>query len=427
MNVIIESHPFFQTVRIPASKSHTIRQLLIAAFAEGVSRITAPLDSLDTRSCIAVCRALGAQITEEAGGLSIRGTGGAAGVTVPARTLDAGNSGTTLFLALAMASLASSPVSFTGDEQIARRSAAPELDALAALGVRVSSNGGCVPVTVQGPWRGGRISLRCPTSQYLSALLLAAPLAAAATEIDVPLLNEKPYIALTLSCLDAQGVVYEKAEDLSFFSIPGGGAYRATRGAVPADFSSAAFPACAAVAGGGPVTLLGLDPRDAQGDKVYFDYLKTMGCAVEWAEARAGEWTVTVSRPGALRGGEFDLNATPDMLPAMAVSAAYATGETALVNVANARIKETDRIAGMAAELSKLRVDIRERPDGLIITGRSGGLSGGSIAGQGDHRIVMALAAGALGAAGTVTIDSAESAAVTWPGFLELLDAEFAE
>jgi 3-phosphoshikimate 1-carboxyvinyltransferase len=355
--------------------------------------------------------------------------------------LDVGNSGTTLFLALAAASLGKRPVTFTGDEQIARRGAGPLLEALAALGVRVRAGaGGCVPITVEGPWRGGRVSLPCPTSQYLSALLLSAPLtpASALTEIEVPLLNEKPYIELTLSYLKAQGVPYEGAADFSFFRIPGGGTYKPLNGPVPGDFSSAAFPAAAAAITGGPVEILGLTPEDPQGDKAFFDMLSQMGCRVAWTGG-SGEWRLSVSRTGPLRGGEFDLNATPDLLPVMAVCAAYAQGDTSLVNAAHARIKETDRIAVMAAELGTLGVSCEELPDGLRIHGTGGAevpvrpvpapASPGSIPGQrrvqgrGDHRIVMALAAAALGSAGPLEITDAESAAVTYPGFLELLGA----
>jgi 3-phosphoshikimate 1-carboxyvinyltransferase len=157
-----------------------------------------------------------------------------------------GNSGTTLYLALAAAALGEGPVEFTGDEQIRRRSAAPLLEALAGLGVRAESlnRNGCAPVLIQGPWRGGRVSLSCPTSQYLSALLLAAPLAppGTRTEIDVPLLNEKPYIEMTLSYLRAQAVPHEAAPDLSRFVIPGGASWKPVSGPVPGDFSSAAFP-----------------------------------------------------------------------------------------------------------------------------------------------------------------------------------------
>ncbi|WP_043922755.1 3-phosphoshikimate 1-carboxyvinyltransferase [Leadbettera azotonutricia] len=454
MNAVISPHALSGTFRIPASKSHTIRRLLIAALAPGPSIIDYPLDSLDARSCVSVCRALGAEIEEfraidpsnpnpqdSSGKKLIRWT--VKGIknqslqnSSTAKQCDVGNSGTTLYLALAVAALGSEPVSFDGDEQIRRRSAGPLLDALKGLGVKVeSAANGCAPISVQGPWKGGRVSLECPTSQYLSALLLAAPLAVRGliTEIDVPLLNERPYIEMTLSYLDAQHIPYETANDFSYFRVPGGAEWKPMNGPVPGDFSSAAFPACAAAITGGPVTLLGLDPDDPQGDKAVFSHIEKMGASVKWEKISAGgkdaEWKVTVSRSSPLRGGTFDLNATPDMLPAMAVTAAFAQGDTALTNVAHARIKETDRIAVMAAELSKLGVICTEKPDGLIIHGKGGTLHRDTdltqtplLDGHGDHRIVMALAVAGLGAR-PLEIAGAEAADVTYPGFLDLLQA----
>ena len=364
MRAVITPHRFSGTFRIPASKSHTIRRLLIASLAGGTSVIEHPLDSLDARSCASVCRALGAELTEgraacsacdnspdERGEKLVRWTIRGMGPSSPlfqdcgkAISCDAGNSGTTLFLALAAAALGKVPVSFDGDGQIRRRSAGPLLDALAGLGVRVqSAEGGCAPITVQGPWKGGRVSLSCPTSQYLSALLLAAPLAPAGTltEIDVPLLNEKPYIEMTLSYLEAQGIPFEAAGDFSYFRIPGGAAWKPVNGPAPGDFSSAAFPLCAGAISGGPVTLAGLDPEDTQGDKAVAAILEKMGAAIRWEkvpEAGTG-WNLTVSRSGPLRGGEFDLNNTPDLFPVLAVTACFAEGDTALVNAAHARIK----------------------------------------------------------------------------------------
>jgi 3-phosphoshikimate 1-carboxyvinyltransferase len=474
MRARIKPHLFSGTFRIPASKSHTIRRLLIASLAEGISEIDYPLDSLDARSCLALCRNMGAEITEhrargdqnpnprDAEGKklarwTVRGIGGKnkpfgsgpSPLPAPPLLADVGNSGTTLYLTLAAAALGDQPVEFTGDEQIRRRSAAPLLEALSGLGIRAESlnRNGCAPILIQGPWKGGSISLPCPTSQYLSALLLAAPLApqGAITEIAVPLLNEKPYIEMTLSYLKAQGIPFEAAPDFSRFAIPGGAAWKPLSGPVPGDFSSAAFPACAGVISGGTVTLLGLDPGDSQGDKFFFDMLAQMGCDIGWEQVppekgaaafnggavpgkRPPEWALTVSRTGPLRGGTFDLNAVPDLLPAAAVTAAYALGDTALVNAAHARIKETDRIAVMAEGLGKMGVKTAERPDGLVIQGgqKKPGCGGSAVVinSHGDHRIVMAFAAAALGAAGTVEIEGAECAAVTYPGFLGLLDGE---
>jgi 3-phosphoshikimate 1-carboxyvinyltransferase len=423
MQALITPHALTGAFRIPASKSHTIRRLILASLTQGESVIENPLDSLDTRSAAAVCQGLGAGIDRSnpscwlVQGTALPDSGG--------KTLDVGNSGTTLFLGMAAASLGNTPCRFTGDEQIRRRSASPLLDALASLGAQVASSPcGCAPLTVQGPLKGGKARLPCPTSQYLSALLLAAPLAPAdtAAELEIPLLNEKPYITMTLSYLDAQGIPYTKAPDYSRFRIPGGAAYRPINGPVPGDFSSAAFAAAAGVTGGGRgVTLLGLDPADTQGDKAFFSMLSRMGAGVLWERAgeTENEWQVTVSKTGPLKAGRFDLNPCPDLLPVMAVMGAYCEGETVLFNAAHARIKETDRVAVMVKELGKLGVAARELPDGLAVSG--GTVSAGAVEGHRDHRVVMALAAAALGASGPLTINGAEAADVTYPSFLPLL------
>jgi len=432
MTILINPRRFSGVVTIPASKSHTIRQLLIAVLAEGKSVIKQPLDSLDTRSCIAACRTFGAEITaDKENCLQVMGINGFKWLSnLKNAKIDVGNSGTTLYLALAVAALQAEPLVFTGDEQIQKRSAAPLLDALAGLGVKSKSNNGCAPISIQGPLKGGKVSISCPTSQYLSALLIAAPLAPAGTvtEIEVPLLNEKPYVEMTLSYLRKHDIPFEAAPDFSHFVIPGGSSWTAFTDTVPGDFSSAAFPAAAAAVTGGPVTILGLDPEDSQGDKFFFEMLEKMGCDVKWEKRCHRTYgsapfspSVTVSRDGALRGGTFDLNETPDLLPAAAVTAAFAEGDTALVNVAHARIKETDRIAVMCSELAKLGVDCTERPDGLIIHGR-GALSPVKdpvIDGHGDHRIVMAFAIAAAGSPVPVQITTAECAEVTYPDFFE--------
>jgi 3-phosphoshikimate 1-carboxyvinyltransferase len=174
--------------------------------------------------------------------------------------------------------------------------------------------------------------------------------------------------------------------------------------------------------------LLGLNPNDTQGDKKIFDYLKQAGCNVNWNKLHNSqdEWEVSVSRNGDMKQINVDLNDTPDMLPSLASLALFASGKTSLDNVAHARIKETDRIKIMAEELAKLGAKIKEKPDGLIIYGKEESiLHGGKVLGHGDHRVAMALAIAALGADGPVEIDSAECVDVTYPGFLNLLGAEF--
>jgi 3-phosphoshikimate 1-carboxyvinyltransferase len=450
MTVRIHRRGFAGDFRVPASKSHTIRRLIIAALADGESVIEHPLDSLDAASCAAFVRALGAEVRESraADPASPNPPDGegrkltrwivrpapaprAASSPSPAPVrVDVGNSGTTLFLGMSAASLWGRPFVFDGDEQIRRRSAGPLLEALSRLGAAVSSAAnGCAPLTVRGPLVGGRARLPSHTSQYLSGLLLAAPLAPSGTvtEIEVPLLNERPYIEMTLAYLAAQRVPFEAAADFSFFRVPGGASYKPVNGPVSGDFSSAAFPAAAAAITGGPVVLWGLDPEDTQGDKAIFPFLERMGCEVSWRRERSADterdkWAVTVSRSGALSGGVFDLNATPDLLPVMAVLGAYGEGRTALVNAAHARLKETDRVAVMAGELAKLGVRTEEAADGLVIHGNRALFARSrppaALDGRGDHRVVMALAALGLGASFPFDISGAECANVTYPGFL---------
>jgi 3-phosphoshikimate 1-carboxyvinyltransferase len=235
---------------------------------------------------------------------------------------------------------------------------------------------------------------------------------------------------MTLSYLDSHGIQWEGSDDFGTFVIPGGASYKPFSRYVPGDFSSAAFPACAAAISGGPVTILGLNPNDCQGDKIFMEILAEMGCTVSWEktekEAVTGTtWSLKISRHGSIKGGTFDLNNTPDLLPAAAVIAAFAEGDTALVNVSHARIKETDRITVMAKELAKLGVRCTEIPDGLIIHGAGlSGVCGGLINGHNDHRIVMAFAAAATGARTPVEIDSAECAAISYPDFLNLVKAQ---
>ena len=417
---------------MPASKSHTIRALLVAAFADGTSRLRRPLVSRDSVSCRAAVEALGARVRDDGPDWLVQGFGSR---PRPVRhAVDVGNSGTTLYLATAMAALADEAIRFDGDAQIRRRSAAPLLDALEALGARVeSAEGGCAPYSIRGPLESRSVAVDCPVSQYLSALLLAAPLIpkesgdsagpSGVSTIKVNSLNEAPYVGITLDWLEAQGIRYER-DGWDEFRIPAGQHYSPFDRVVPADWSSATFFMAAAAVTGGSVLLEGLDPGDSQGDTAVAGMLERMGCRV--SEEEGG-----IRIDGApLSGAKLDLNATPDALPALAVCACFAEGETRLTNVPQARMKETDRIAVMTEELLKLGVDVEERRDGMVIRGhrpaRCGGdapvLKGAILDGHDDHRVVMALAVAALGCCGEVGIRGAEAADVTFPGFFALLD-----
>jgi 3-phosphoshikimate 1-carboxyvinyltransferase len=407
-------------VSIPGSKSHTIRAVAIASLANGISRIQKPLISSDALSAVGCYRALGAEINTENDDLWI--INGLNGQINPIKNQnDVGNSGTTMNLAIGSCALISpeSEVTLTGDQQIQNRPVAPILNAVNDLGAkgRTHQDNGCPPLTLSGKLRGGKTTLECKSSQYLSSLLLACPLSEADTEITVPLLYEPDYAWITLDWLDRQGIQYEMAEDLSFFRIPGRQHYTAFDLAIPADFSSATFFLCAGALIGEDILIQGLDFNDSQPDKAVADYLITMGADLS---CRADGIQVGRSE---LIGCEIDMNRTPDALPAMAVTAAFAEGTTRLVNVPQAREKETDRIACMAAELIKLGAEVEELPDGLVIHGRANGsnLTSCSVHGYGDHRIVMAMSIAGMALDGQISIDTAEAMNVTFPKFVTLM------
>ena len=415
MNLLVEKSELAGSVRIPGSKSQTIRAVAIATLADGTSHIERPLDSWDTQAAVTVGTALGAEIELSEDEWLVRGTGGR--LQTPGNVVDVGNSGTTLYFALGMAALGDGWTVLTGDEQIRSRPADALLSSLGDLGASgFSTRGnGCAPIAIRGPLQGGRTEIECPTSQYLSSLLISCPLAQGDTELRVPLLNERPYVEMTLGWLDRRGMQYERDDQMSHFRIPGGQSYPAFREAIAADFSSATFFLCAAAITGADLTLMGLDMTDTQGDKAVVEMLRTMGAQVE-----TGPDFVRV-RGGDLVGAELDLNATPDALPALAVTGCFARGETRLVNVPQARLKETDRLTVMNETLTAMGADLQELQDGLVI--RESPLRGACVHGHGDHRVVMALAVAGLAAEGRTEIDTAESVQVTFPSFVGLMQA----
>ena len=399
-------------VTIPGSKSHTIRAVAIAALAAGESRIEAPLDSGDARSAVRAFTALGAQIDCQPTVWTVHGTGGEP--RQPAAVIDVGNSGTSMNIAMGTAALVrKGEITLTGDHQIQRRPAGPLLAALNDLGAKaVSTRGnGCPPIVIRGRLKGGTTTITCQSSQYLTSLLINCPLADGDTLIKVPVLEEKPYVEMTLDWLARQGIRLERT-GLSEFRIPGRQHYQPFTRRIPADFSSATFFLCAGALGDNDVTVRGLDLTDSQGDKAVLDYLKQLGARIE-VQTDGG---IRV-RPGNLQGCDIDLNATPDALPMMAVVACFAAGKTTLGNVAHARIKETDRITTMREELTKLGAKVTERPDGLVIESRP--LVGAAVNGHHDHRIAMALAIAGCHIPGRTVVSTAESATITFPTFLD--------
>jgi len=284
------------------------------------------------------------------------------------------------------------------------------LSALENLGVKVDSTNGKCPFVVRGPIRGGKTAVNGISSQFVTALLVACPLAENNTEIFVENLHEKPYLEITLDWLQRQGIKYDN-KGLDWFNIKGGQRYKAFKRLIPADFSSATFSLCAAVIAGSDVLIKGLDFSDHQGDKEVFTFVEKMGARIR----HTGEGVIVSSDN--LKGIEIDMNATPDALPALAVVACFAEGKTSLLNVAQARLKECDRISAIATELKKMNAEVVELEDGLII--RKSALTGTTVCGYDDHRMVMALTIAGMASEGETVVDSAESVNITYPSFVE--------
>ena len=395
-------------IAVPGSKSHTIRAVVAALLADGTSEIHAPLYSADTRSALSAARALGAKVDETVELWKITGCG--KNFAGNAGTVDLGNSGTTMRIITAVSALGKNKVTFDGDSSLRTRIMAGELAALSELGAVCTSTNGFAPLSVTGPLQGGSTKVDGTTSQYLTALLMALVMAEKDSVLNLDFLNEADYVRITLDWLQRCGISVKYTEDLLHIEIPGNQRYRAFSRVIPADFSTAAFPLGAGVIAGQEVRIANLDFDDLQGDKKVFEYVRAMNGNINV------ENNEVIVRKSMLTGGTFDLNATPDALPVMAVLGCYAQGETRLVNVPQARLKECDRIACMTRELRKMGAEIEELADGMIIHGGNI-LHGAAVESYGDHRIAMALTVAALGAEGSTFIKDGECCQVTYPEF----------
>jgi len=390
---------------IPPSKSHTIRAIAFALLGKGTSIIKNPLNSADALAALDIAKRLGAIIIKKENFWEITGVN--KNPKPINNTLDVGNSGTTLRLMTSIACLQNTLVTFDGDDSIRSRPIEPLLNALKLLGAKVTND--TVPFSISGPITGGSVEVSGKTSQFLSSLLITCPLLEKDTEISVPSLNEKPYVHMTLDWLADQHVsVVEK--NMKTFSIKGGNSYSNFEKTIPGDWSSAAFPLCAAIITNSTLTLENLDIADSQGDKKIIEILKKMGADISISD------TITIS-PSKLVGIEIDLNENPDMLPALAVIALTAKGTTKIYNVPQARIKECDRISAMCTELQKMGADIKEIEDGLIISESI--LKPSTVDGHKDHRIIMSLICAGLGADGTTCIENTKNLNTSFPNFVE--------
>lgn len=404
--------PVSAVLRAPASKSATNRSLLVAALAPGTSRLLRPLVSDDTEAMASAVRALGAAVTMEPDALVVRGTGGS--VVRPSRPVHAGLSGTTMRFVTAVAALCPDEMTVTGDPPLLRRPIGPLTAALRTLGANAADAGGLPPVTVGGGLDGGDVTVDVSgSSQFLSAVLLAAPYARSDVVATAAGESADAYIDMTADLMRRWGADVV-AETPGRWRVRAGRPYGPRNESVEYDASAAAHLYAMAAATGGTVTVENISAT-LQPDAGILDVLTRFGCRVTREDP-----AVTVSGPSRLRAVTVDLSSMPDQVTTVAALAALASGTTTITGAGVTRGHETDRLAALAQELGKLGVDVVEHPDGLTITGGARGPA--RLGTHGDHRLAMSFAAVACAVA-DVTIEDPGCVAKTYPGFWDDLAA----
>jgi 3-phosphoshikimate 1-carboxyvinyltransferase len=394
--------------RVPGSKSITNRALLLAALAEGESRLEGVLQSDDTRHMRNGLEALGIEIVEEDATTWIV-RGGRSRLRRLERELFIGNSGTTVRFLTALAALVPGPVTLVGDAHMAKRPIQDLVDVLRQLGVRVDCGSGCPPLTVHGGrFPGGRVSMRGDrSSQYLSAMLMAGALADAQIEVVIEgTLVSRPYIGITERMVADFGGSIE-ADDKRFVITPVAG-YRPRPYVIEPDASAASYPFALAAASSGSLFVPGLGADALQGDVAFTDVLARAGAIV--TRESGG---IRVEGRG-LRGVDEDMHHISDTVMTLAAIAPLAEGPTTIRNVANIRIKETDRLAATVTELRRLGQAVAHGDDWLRIEPRP--IVPAIVQCYSDHRMAMSFAVlGALREG--ITIEDPACVAKTYPGF----------
>jgi len=406
MKALISSSEINGKIATPPSKSYTIRSLMCAALADGESHILNPLTSDDTEAATEVLGQVGVNVNKERGYWRVRGDN----LHKPEGDLFCRDSAATLRFMTAISSLIPGGCRLVPGPSLARRPIEPLLEALAQLGLQCRLEDKTVLID-GGHLQGGTVQLPGNiSSQFITALLLIAPLAE--TGITIKLTTppgSKPYLKMTLDCLKKFGIAVEATDNLMQFKVSRQD-YEPAEYTVEGDWSSASYLlALGAVLG--QVEVTSLNRHSFQGDRIMLNLLQAMG-----AEVIMNESSVTV-RKSRLEAITADLSDCIDLLPTLAVLAAVADGESRFSGISRARLKESNRVLALREGLARMGVPVTEEEDRLIITGTQP--VGAAIDSFGDHRIAMAFSI--LGSvAGDTTIDGAKCVAKTYPDFWQV-------
>ncbi|MBC8571149.1 3-phosphoshikimate 1-carboxyvinyltransferase [Zongyangia hominis] len=408
MDVMVSASTLRGTASAVPSKSMGHRSLICAALAGG-GTVSGLRFSADISATVDALSAMGFSLTRDGGAVR-------AGAFTPPSSrggelpvIDCNESGSTLRFLIPVAAALGESVTFTGRGRLPSRPIGVLTDALSQHGVFFS--GDSLPLSMSGYLKPGHFRLPGNvSSQYISGLLFALPLLEgdSVVEITTPL-ESKPYIDLTVKALGDFGI--KVTETSQGYAVRGNQRYEPRDCAVEGDYSNAAFFACGAALGGAVLTT-GLDPASLQGDRDIFPLLERMGAKVTW------ETDGVRVQSGPLRGIDIDASQIPDLVPVLAVTAAFCEGETTIYNAGRLRLKESDRLSAVSDCLRRLGAQVEEGSDRLKITGKPR-LLGGEVDGCNDHRIVMAMAVAALRCEGPVIIRGAQAVEKSYGAFFE--------
>ena len=410
MNCKIEKAKITGEVNCPSNKSYTHRGIFLASLAGNNSKVENILLSADTKATIEACRKFGAIIEVNNASITVKESI-KIGTKVP--QINTENSGTTIRIAIGIASLFSEEITLTGDESIQKRPMQPLLDALSSIGAKCTSMDGKPPVTIKGKVLGGDISIPGNlSSQFISSLLISAPLTQNGINLKIEGdLVSKPYLDATIATMRKFGVSVQTLIPYKKYNITPQ-IYKNTTFTVPIDFSSLALLLSFTVLNGEDITIKGSMGNLPQGDEAFIDFLEQLGVSVT-----INENEIKIKSPEKLKGGVFDLRNSPDLLPPLSILSLISSKPIEIVNVKHARLKETDRIAILARELPKIGINVQEKEDGLILES-SGSLTGAKLDSENDHRLFMTFCiAGTY--IGNCTVTDSKSVEVSYPNFIE--------
>ena len=403
------------TVCVPGSKSLTQRALVAAALAQGNSFISNALIAQDSLYLIEGLRALGAQIVSADGGFSISGTAGK--IINDGKELFLGNNGTAMRFLTALVCLGKGPYVLTGEKRLLERPVGALVGALQNMGADISTRNDCPPVKINANGlTGGKITLRdIESSQYVSALLLCAPYMPKGMNLILRGgVVSTPYIDLTIAVMNDFGAKIIQTGKYEYH-VAAGKIYQGREYSVEGDASSASYFFLAAALLKKTIRVAGINRLCKQGDIRLLDVLEELGCKVRSEES----WVEVTGNNLAEGDFTFDLNDIPDMVPTLAMLAAFRQGQTVISNVAHLRIKESNRLAALVAELNRTGIEAQEMPEGLVIQG--GKMRPAKIETYNDHRMAMSFAIAGLVVRG-IEISDKKCVDKSFPSFWQELE-----